>query len=122
MVDVVKVGEAMLPPSDPKVGIPCLNQTVADLSSMGLQGPKAVEREELSGRISSILEHREMDHVTLDLPKFQLTTKQVRVKRILALGNGLSESFAHRSVILVKRIVGIRKGTHEARSKDFGKL
>ncbi|KAK8589085.1 hypothetical protein V6N12_023491 [Hibiscus sabdariffa] len=31
---------------------------------------KAIEREELSGRITPVLEHREMDHVTLDLPEF----------------------------------------------------
>ncbi|KAK8597818.1 hypothetical protein V6N13_095215 [Hibiscus sabdariffa] len=44
-------------------------------------GSKEVEREELSGRISPVLEHRKMDHVTLELPEFQSITKPGRVKR-----------------------------------------
>ncbi|KAK8511115.1 hypothetical protein V6N12_033396 [Hibiscus sabdariffa] len=126
-VDVVKGGAARLPYSDPKEGSPCLNQAVADLNSVGLQGidlsknddveldvnraadedpknicpggavmaqemlvdnlvvsigSKEVEREELSGRISPVLEHRKMDHVTLELPEFQSITKPGRVKRV----------------------------------------
>ncbi|KAK8541886.1 hypothetical protein V6N12_014507 [Hibiscus sabdariffa] len=126
-VDAVKGGAIRLPYSDPKEGSLCLNQVVADLNLVGLQGiglsnnddvelfvnravvedpnnlspggvvmaqevlmenlvvsigSKEAEREEISGRISPVLEHQEMDHVTLELPEFQTKTKPGRVKRV----------------------------------------
>ncbi|KAK8982515.1 hypothetical protein V6N11_046435 [Hibiscus sabdariffa] len=136
-VDVVKGGAARLPYSDPKEGSPCLNQAVADLNSVGLQGidlsknddveldvnraadedpknicpggavmaqemlvdnlvvsigSKEVEREELSGRISPVLEHRKMDHVTLELPEFQSITKPAKLGELQVEARGHRES------------------------------
>ncbi|KAL4348545.1 hypothetical protein GQ457_17G004780 [Hibiscus cannabinus] len=104
-VDVVKGGAARLPYSDPKEGIDLSNnddvvnrdadEDPKNISPGGAVmaqemlvdnlvvsiGSKEVEREELSGRISPVLEHRKMDHVTLELPEFQSITKPGRVKR-----------------------------------------
>ncbi|KAK8678209.1 hypothetical protein V6N13_143717 [Hibiscus sabdariffa] len=83
-VDVVKGGEAMVPPFDPKEGIPAVDEDPNSLSPgdavMAQEvlvdnlivsiGSKAVEREELSEKILSVLEHQEMDHVTLNYHSF----------------------------------------------------